>query len=628
MKIQKYIFILSVFLIFLLTCSFFVISKNDNLNKIEKRVLNELENQSKTNVIIKFSDSTNISEDIEKINKIIGLKKSKRVFFSANSFSAELTQEEIEKLGQENIVERISPNRKFKVALQNSVGIINATLSWGLQTNNINLTGSGETICIIDTGVNYTHPDLGGCYGNNNVSSNCKVIGGYDFVNSDSNPLDDHGHGTHVTGIATANGTITGVASNAKIIMIKSLNSAGSGSDADILAAIDWCVNNASIFNIAVISMSLGIDCNDYPEYCYSNYCDNQPSESSYRTSINAAFSKNISVIAATGNDNNNTSFSSPACIQNATRVASSSKNDVFSDSSNRGANFQILVAPGDNINSTYLSSSGYGILSGTSMATPHVAGAFALVNQYLRSLGITKTPKQIENVFNNTGKLLNDASSNKNYSRINIYRAFLSFDITSPTIKLIYPSNNTINQSSNITFRCNASDWQLSNITFYLWNSSNGIINQTTFNISGIINQTEINISNIGIGSYKWNCLGADNKSNYAFATSNFSLRIGNISSIIISPINNSYTNKNITNFTCLSETSLGYLLSNVTFSLWNSSSFIFNDTAIINGTSNSTIFNYTLNSEGIYYWNCLSRNNAFNSIFSDNSTLTFFQV
>jgi hypothetical protein len=90
----------------------------------------------------------------------------------------------------------------------------------------------GKTIAIIDTGVAYTHPDLGGCLG-----PNCKVIGGYDFVNNDADPMDDHGHGTHVAATAAGNGLFKGIAPDAKILGYKVLSAGGSGSGTAIIAA-------------------------------------------------------------------------------------------------------------------------------------------------------------------------------------------------------------------------------------------------------------------------------------------------------------------------------------------------------------------------------------------------------
>lgn len=93
------------------------------------------------------------------------------------------------------------------VTLDKSAPLINATTVW----NNLNYTGKDKTVCVIDSGINWTHPDFGGCIG-----AGCKVLGGYDYVSDDTSPMDDNHHGTHVAGIAAAKGTINGTAPDAK----------------------------------------------------------------------------------------------------------------------------------------------------------------------------------------------------------------------------------------------------------------------------------------------------------------------------------------------------------------------------------------------------------------------------
>lgn len=258
--------------------------------------------------------------------------------------------------------------------------------------------------------------------------------------------------------------------------------------------------------------------------------------------------------------------------------------------------------------------------MSGTSMATPHVSGAIVILNQYLFLTNRTKTPEQIESVLNSTGKQIYDASSAKYYSRINVYSAIISLDEDNPNITLVTPSNGHINQSTNISFSCNATDLQLKNITFYLWNLSGNIINQTSFGVSGASNQTNIILINLDRGSYYWNCLAEDVNGNQAFSSSNFSLIINNISTTLSSPSNDSYVNINENNFTCISNTDSAFRLTNISFYLWNSSgNLIYNETKNISGVSNSSIFNYNFSYGDGYYWNCLSVNNASQNTFAD---------
>ena len=226
-----------------------------------------------------------------------------------DGMAAEIPASRLEALANNPNIELIMSDKPVKAFLTESVPLINADDVWTNIKAGVNITGKGQTVCVIDTGVDYNHPDLGG-----GIGVEYKVLGGYDYVNSDSDPMDDYGHGTHVAGIIAANGTLKGVAPDANIIAYKALDSSGIGSSSAVIAGIDWCVNNAATYNITIISMSLGGD-------RYNSYCDNEADETGFRDSINAAVGNNITVLVATGNDADNTSISSPACIQNATRV-------------------------------------------------------------------------------------------------------------------------------------------------------------------------------------------------------------------------------------------------------------------------------------------------------------------
>ena len=119
------------------------------------------------------------------------------------------------------------------------------------------VTGKGVTVAVIDTGVDYTHPDLGGGFG-----AGHKVVGGWDFVDNDADPMDDNGHGTHVAGIvagrAAAAGGVTGAAPDAELLAYKVLGANGSGDDSGIIAAIEAAVDPANPHRADIINMSLG----------------------------------------------------------------------------------------------------------------------------------------------------------------------------------------------------------------------------------------------------------------------------------------------------------------------------------------------------------------------------------
>jgi len=528
-------------------------------------------------------------------------------FSSVDGFVAEIDVEDLGKVkakfGDDVFVEE----RRFGVMLDVSVPNIGGSDSWILQSEGVNLSGAGQTVCVIDTGVNYNHVALGGCYGDNDPDSSCRVLGGYDYIGDDDDPMDDHGHGTHVAGIVASNdSTYSGVAPDSKIIAMKVLDSSGfSESNADVLAAIDWCVANASRFNISVISMSLGDD------GTYNSYCDGL--SASWSSMINSAVSAGIPVVISSGNcDSGNQTctdgVSFPACIENATRVGAVNDSDVLFYM--RGALFQ-LMAPGRSIISSILAG-GFGSRSGTSMAAPHIAGSFALMKQYVNLSSQVKSVDELESALNDSGVRLDDSSeSGYNFTRINVKEALLSLDGDAADVALVFPVNNHVNLSVNYSFVCSAEDWQLSNLTFRIWNSS-GVYYNSTNNLTGTSNESSFDLTDMPLGEYEWNCFVSDALGNLGSASSNSSLTIGYIEVSLNSPVNASYTGVNESEFNCSSRADASYELVNVTFRLWNSSGVLMkNETRNISGFDNSTIFNYTFLSDDVYLWDCVGVNN-----------------
>ncbi|MEM4347189.1 MAG: S8 family serine peptidase [Candidatus Altiarchaeota archaeon] len=441
------------------------ITAEQNFPKIDVEILRQLNEKDEVPVIIllrndmqnsvtlapQYKNLTTLQYSIRKNQEkfLSNLKlnspndfKVKYLYKTINSISGSLKGEVIEKLKKDPDIEAIYFDRKLKILLDESVPLINATDVWKIKVNNENITGKGQTVCVIDTGIDYRHQDLGNCTQEQFLNGNCsKVISGYDFVNSDNDPMDDNDHGTHVAGIVAANGLLRGVAPDAKLLALKVCNASGYCSDSDIIAAIDWCNSNYSKYNISVITMSLGDD----GQYTSSNcptYMDSV---------INVAHSLGIFVSVASGNNGYSNGISYPACSPNVTSVGSTTKGDVISSFTNTGENLDLL-APGQSIFSTVVDY-GYQSMSGTSMATPHVAGAAALLRQYKPDI----TPDEIEYYLKATGKNITDLDNGLNFSRINVLAAIFSLTKL-PNITACWLNQTDVEQGAVVRLSSNIS--------------------------------------------------------------------------------------------------------------------------------------------------------------------------
>ncbi|NQV09388.1 S8 family serine peptidase [Candidatus Woesearchaeota archaeon] len=337
--------------------------------------------------------------------KIENLEQRKRAEYKKvfNGVSLDISKQEAEELEKIEGVKKIHQNKEVRINLHESIRVINADDVWRLDDNisGNNITGQGVTIAIIDTGVDYTHPDLGGCFG-----VGCKVIGGYDIINDDYDPKDDHGHGTHVAATAAGNGVLKGVAPDAKIYSYKVLGSGGSGSMEGVIVGIERAVDPNQDGNFSdhvdIISMSLGHS---------GGYGDTDPSAIAVDNAVEAGV---VSVIAAGNSGPGSETIGCPACARKAITVAASDKCNEIASFSSRGperlSDGTLIVkpdisAPGVNIcaaqwgdawaNNECLDSE-HTSISGTSMATPHVAGTVALIKQANPQL----TPEEIKSVM------------------------------------------------------------------------------------------------------------------------------------------------------------------------------------------------------------------------------------
>ena len=410
----------------------------------------------------------NLVEDINELG--YNTELTQRFANSMNGIVLNINSNDVEKIKEMPNVKAVYKNEEVHVLLQDSIPLINATqVNEKIDENGDYVNGTGITVAIIDTGVNYSHGDLGSCFG-----SGCRVIYGYDFVNSDSDPYDDHGHGTHVAGIVGASGNITGIAPGVKFVIYKALNSAGSGTAANVISAIE----NATNYGVDIISMSLG----------GSGYTD-----SVYSTSIQNAVDAGIPVVIAAGNDGAAGYYTtdSPGADLNAITVGAINKSNTIADFSSRGyalySNGSLagikpdIVSYGVDINSTLYNGTGiYGKKSGTSMSTPMVAGVVALVKQ----AHPTMTAKQIKSAIANPALDLGYDPNTQGSGRVN---AFASYNITATITDnniFIYNRLNNTEVYRNTTITLNMSgvvvdrliNYTLSIEFFNTTSSTNGI--------------------------------------------------------------------------------------------------------------------------------------------------------
>lgn len=176
-------------------------------------IIEQLISKNYAEVVIEVVDKEKIDEVLSFLApeefKVTGLFRK----YPPYSIHGNITLTGLEKLKNNPSIVKIDIISYFKVSLSESIPLIKANDVWLLKINNLNITGSNITVCIVDSGVNYTHSDFGSCSQNNFLNGNCpKVIGGTNTVGlGGNNPMDDNGHGTHVTGIIAANGSINGV---------------------------------------------------------------------------------------------------------------------------------------------------------------------------------------------------------------------------------------------------------------------------------------------------------------------------------------------------------------------------------------------------------------------------------
>ncbi|SBT53264.1 S8 family serine peptidase [Micromonospora narathiwatensis] len=297
----------------------------------------------------------------------------RRVFTEAlNGYSASMNRRQADRLAADPDVAYVEPVRRYKATGTQSnppwnLDRIDQTTAKLNGSYNYPNTGAGVTAYIVDSGIDISHPDFGG-----------RASNGYDFVDNDEVAQDCDGHGTHVAG--TVGGTKYGVAKDVNLVAVRVLDCEGSGTTEQVLAGIDWVTANA--VKPAVANMSLGVPKIDKP----------------VNDAVARSIASGVTYAVASGNSDKDACGFSPAAVPAALTVGATDQLDFRAWFSNYGRCVDTL-APGVNVVST-APGGGTALMSGTSMASPHVAGAAALLLQ----ANPTWTPQQVHDSIVTTG--------------------------------------------------------------------------------------------------------------------------------------------------------------------------------------------------------------------------------
>ncbi|MCX6818368.1 MAG: S8 family serine peptidase [Candidatus Aenigmarchaeota archaeon] len=364
----------------------------DDIDFVSKELVNEIENLKKVRVRIKLKDSYVTGKEPSEIAETF--KSAIKVKNYVSSSMNELEIIVILRDHKEDI-EAMEVDHRLNLFLEEAVNATGVTMVW-----DANVTGKGQTVCIVDSGIDYNHPNLSASY-----------IGGYNFIGSNSSdPMDDLGHGTYVAGI------VAGIAKDAKIVAAKVFGEDGSGYESDILAGIDYCIRNKDTYNISVILMAFGGGIYNTSCYCDSNIIANES---------NFAASRGILPVAASGNDGL-AYLKAPACGTSVTSVGATDDYDDVANFTNIEPLLDLL-APGVNVTSPKMGG-GYETRSGTSASAAVVAGIAALLKE-----NDNLAPPDMQYVLRSTGVMI--SHNGTAYPRIDAYAAFTNSTTNEPAI-------------------------------------------------------------------------------------------------------------------------------------------------------------------------------------------------
>lgn len=324
--------------------------------------------------IVVYKEDANVLASLQSLKANLGgISVQRQSDLQSLGLSADANVQQVYTAALQGLAVRLSPENLAALRQDARVAYIEADqlmsidatqsgAAWGLDridqralpqstTYTYTNTGSGVNAYIIDTGIRISHSEFGG-----------RASVGYDAIGDGQNGNDCNGHGTHVAG--TVGGLVYGVAKSVRLYAVRVLNCSGSGTNSGVIAGVDWVRQNAQ--KPAVANMSLG-----------------GGASSALDTAVNNAINAGITFALAAGNSNRDACNFSPARVAAGITVGATTSTDARASYSNYGSCLD-LFAPGSAITSAWISSNtSTNTISGTSMATPHVAGVAAL---YLQS--------------------------------------------------------------------------------------------------------------------------------------------------------------------------------------------------------------------------------------------------
>ena len=289
------------------------------------------------------------------------------------------------------------------------------------------IDGTGFSIAVIDSGIDYSHPYL----------EYPQYWTGYDFVNDDYYPLDDNSnsHGTHVSGTVGASNEYYGVATDVKIIGLKGLESDYtpfnyfSSNDYHIRDALQWVLDYHDEYNITAVNMSIADnEALSAPSDIYNDLSRSSILEETWGI-VEQLEAEGVTVISAAGNNydlNPVQGVGSPGIFSTLVAGSVTTADFIAYNSQRLDPDYHsgMLFAPGVDIESTIIGG-GYNVLSGTSMASPHIAGAVALLQEAAVEFGNrTLSPEEVRDVLVSTAEEVYDIDTNLYYPRLNVYNA------------------------------------------------------------------------------------------------------------------------------------------------------------------------------------------------------------